>query len=353
MTDKKTRIVSNLLSLMLGAGIGAGCYRVIERILHVGDQRIELEAPSEEVGGVIISETESQGVKVSSARIAREDYAKYAVPAAVESAYTLKITVLPEDADNKLLNYDVRFANPNSGWASGKRVSDYVSVQYMVMEYDEDYGGELAKWKDISTSGGDAYELKVTCKAGFGEAIEIAVSSREDATKSSVCRCDYVKRLESLDVSVTRGGAKVESITLGDNATYTVSGTPTYTVGTIEGTTTFKYELVYNAWVDNGSAYEGSIKAYEFDKTFIGTSNLYENLLTRKSSVSEFRQVVNYIHNLTMSGGKVFAISVSCETTYAEEQISKVTKGVSIDADISLLKVSVTDVSGDHSDFVF
>ena len=47
MTDKKTRIVSNLLSLMLGAG----CYRAIERILHGGKQKIELEVPAETDGG--------------------------------------------------------------------------------------------------------------------------------------------------------------------------------------------------------------------------------------------------------------------------------------------------------------
>lgn len=32
MTDKKTRVVSNLLSLVLGAGIGAGAYALKERI---------------------------------------------------------------------------------------------------------------------------------------------------------------------------------------------------------------------------------------------------------------------------------------------------------------------------------
>lgn len=34
MTDKKTRIVSNLLSLVLGAGIGAGVYAIKEQITH-------------------------------------------------------------------------------------------------------------------------------------------------------------------------------------------------------------------------------------------------------------------------------------------------------------------------------
>ena len=50
MTDKKTRVVSNLLSLVLGAGIGAGCYRAIEEIKQ-GAHKIELEAPTEIDGG--------------------------------------------------------------------------------------------------------------------------------------------------------------------------------------------------------------------------------------------------------------------------------------------------------------
>ena len=51
MTETKTRIVSILLRLILGAGIGAGCYRAIERILHGGKQKIELEVPAETDGG--------------------------------------------------------------------------------------------------------------------------------------------------------------------------------------------------------------------------------------------------------------------------------------------------------------
>ena len=50
MTDKKTRVLSNLLSLVLGAGIGAGCYRVVE-LIRQGTQKIEMEAPPESDGG--------------------------------------------------------------------------------------------------------------------------------------------------------------------------------------------------------------------------------------------------------------------------------------------------------------
>lgn len=44
MTDKKTRVLSNLLSLVLGAGIGAGCYRVVEQIRQ-GTQKLKWKLP--------------------------------------------------------------------------------------------------------------------------------------------------------------------------------------------------------------------------------------------------------------------------------------------------------------------
>ena len=50
MTDKKSRIVSNLLSLVLGAGIGDGSYGGVEQIRQ-GTQKIEMEAPPELDGG--------------------------------------------------------------------------------------------------------------------------------------------------------------------------------------------------------------------------------------------------------------------------------------------------------------
>ena len=54
MTDKKTRVLSNLLSLVLGAGIGAGSYAIKEQIRRGGNERIEQEAPTELDGGGVI-----------------------------------------------------------------------------------------------------------------------------------------------------------------------------------------------------------------------------------------------------------------------------------------------------------
>lgn len=173
MTDKKTRIVSNLLSLVLGAGIGAGCYRAIEQIRQ-GTQKIEMEAPPEEVGGgVIISESESRGMQLTATKLSLSEYAENGVSAIAESAYILTASVTPADAGNKAVDWAIGFKNANAAWASGKTVTDYVTV--------------------MPTSEG-SLTARVECKAAFGTQIVVTVTSRENQSASATCTADYQQR---------------------------------------------------------------------------------------------------------------------------------------------------------------
>ncbi len=130
MTDKKTRVLSNLLSLVLGAGIGAGCYRAIEQITQ-GTQKIEMEAPPEEVGGgVIISESEGSGMQLTATKLSSSEYAENGVSAIAESAYILTAS---DDAvrtrRNKAVDWAIGFKNANARpGRAGKTVTDYVTV---------------------------------------------------------------------------------------------------------------------------------------------------------------------------------------------------------------------------------
>lgn len=109
MTDKKTRIVSNLLSLVLGAGIGAGVYAIKEQITHGGNERVEMEAPSEDVGGgVIFNEPEGNGMQLTATKLLSSEYDEYGVSAIAETAYTLTATVLPADTTNKKSRLEYR-----------------------------------------------------------------------------------------------------------------------------------------------------------------------------------------------------------------------------------------------------
>ena len=85
----------------------------------------EEELP-EENSGAVIDQASDNGVKVMTAKIAPEQYAEYGVSALAENAYTLTATV-SGDAD-AAVTYSAAWKNPSSEWATGKTVSDYVTV---------------------------------------------------------------------------------------------------------------------------------------------------------------------------------------------------------------------------------
>ena len=172
MTDKKTRVLSNLLSLVLGAGIGAGSYAIKEQIRRGGNERIEQEAPTELDGGVI-SESESQGMQLTASKLSSSEYAENGVSTQAESAYTLTATVKPEDAENKAVDWSIAFMNASSAWASGKSVTDYVTV---------------------TPSADGALTAVVTNLGEFGEQIKVTVTSRDNPAAKAECTVDYVQK---------------------------------------------------------------------------------------------------------------------------------------------------------------
>ena len=87
---------------------------------------------------------------------------------------TLTATVSPETADNKAVDWTVSFVNPSSSWASGKTVTDYVTV--------------------TPTSDG-ALTANVNCLKAFGEQIKVTVTSRVNPEAKAECTLDYARRI--------------------------------------------------------------------------------------------------------------------------------------------------------------
>ena len=87
---------------------------------------------------------------------------------------TLTATVSPETADNKAVDWAVSFINPSSSWASGKTVTDYVTV--------------------TPTSDG-ALTANVNCLKAFGEQIKVTVTSRVNPEAKAECTLDYARRI--------------------------------------------------------------------------------------------------------------------------------------------------------------
>lgn len=139
-----------------------------------GDE--ELEQGNEE-GGAVIGEVKENGISLMSAKIASADYAEYGVSPLAETAYTLTATIMPSDAFDKTVDWSIAFANPSSAWASGKTVTDYVTV---------------------TPSSNGSLTATVQCLQDFGEQIIVTVTSRNNSSAKATCTVDYVKRVESV-----------------------------------------------------------------------------------------------------------------------------------------------------------
>ena len=90
---------------------------------------------------------------------------------------TLTATVLPETATDKTVDWEVAFVNPSSEWASGKTVTDYVTV---------------TPSSDGSTT------ATVQCLEDFGEQIVVTVTSRDNPEATAQCTVDFAKRIEDI-----------------------------------------------------------------------------------------------------------------------------------------------------------
>ncbi len=99
-----------------------------------------------------------------------------ATPAAQAETYdsvTLTATVKPDSAADKTVDWAVAFVNPSSEWATGKTVTDYVTV---------------TPQSDGSTT------ATVKCLQPFGEQIKITVTSRMNTEATASCTVDFAAR---------------------------------------------------------------------------------------------------------------------------------------------------------------
>ena len=208
MTKKGTRMISVLLSLAVAAvGLTAALTRGFTVWNHnqpvtPGTSGVYDGAGNELVSGKVYPLSSNMVFTAPSAES----------PLA-EDGVTLQATVKPDTATNKALDWTVAFVNPASAWATGKAVSDYVSV--------------------TPTSNG-ADTATVTCNEPFGEQIRITVTSRSNANAKAECVVDFAKRVES--VSVKLASTLLEPLPA---ASYTIR---------YNKTVALQYEFLYSAY---------------------------------------------------------------------------------------------------------
>lgn len=93
--------------------------------------------------------------------------------------------VLPAQAKNKAVDWSLEFVNANSEWATGKTLSDYVTV---TPKHD---GAPVAT---------------VSCYQAFGEQIRLTVISRDNPSATATCLIDFKQQLTGMEIALSQIG---------------------------------------------------------------------------------------------------------------------------------------------------
>lgn len=122
-------------------------------------------------GGCVPGQIVDSGVALVTRKLSASEYETYDVSESAESAYVVNATVKPEDALDKRLIWTISWSD-ESGWASGKDITDYVSLE-----------------------GSDDNAAVITCYQAFGTQISVNACLAVDSTKSAVLTLDYAARV--------------------------------------------------------------------------------------------------------------------------------------------------------------
>ena len=301
-------------------------------------------------GGAVVGEGEKSGLLLSRTAIAPEDYAANGVSAQAETAYTITATVAPSDATDKKVDWSVAFANASSAWATGKTVTDYVT---------------------ITPQSDGSMTATLECKQAFGEQILVKCSTREVAEIYATATVDYAKKITAFDVKLMKGAEEVEGLywTIAGEE-YKVNVTPVYSTYTIDETFTFNYSIeILDEFVDGvqGKFFnkdgeemdyvsKGSVSGWAFDSLTFETSydKLSRTYLHTAGSAqfpsSKMEQLTKNAFKSRVSeyNGAMFTFEVNATGVYGT-----FTDTVTINSIGANFSVSVTDVTLSDGSFIF
>jgi hypothetical protein len=130
-----------------------------------------------------------------------------------ESSYRLTATVLPENADDRTVDWSIAWANSASTWASGKNISSYLTL--------------------TPTSDGAA-TADLVCKAAFGEQAIVTVTSRDNAQAKATATVDYRKKVTTTTTILTGSTSTTKSWNVSNSNAFAC--TDSWSTGTIDDT---------------------------------------------------------------------------------------------------------------------
>lgn len=259
-------------------------------------------------GGAIITEGESNGIKLMSAKISPESYDEYGISPMAETAYQLTATITPENATNKAVDWTIAFVNAESEWATGKTVTDYVTV--------------------TPTSDG-ALTANVECLQAFGEQVRVTVTSRDNTAVKANATVDYTEKLSAVKATF---GSTVLSNGMTKSFNLSASGQPaevwTFDYTTSAHTIADEYTTTVKiSFADGVSAVESAVGVEftwagetitsgmpSFDKTFFD-----KVFVTESGAVSSNPTQYNKLVSALSAGVTLFEVEVSTTGTYGSK----------------------------------
>ena len=150
--------------------------------------------------------------------------------------YTMTATIGPSGASNKAVDWSVAWKNSSSTWASGKSVSDYVTIT-------------------PTSDGALTAKLKSSGQA-FGEQIIVTVKSRSDTSVKATATVDWYGRIagysklafanESSDLVSVSNNRIVMSASAAAPSLTKINFTPTIGVHTADDTFTYSYKITFS-----------------------------------------------------------------------------------------------------------
>lgn len=179
---KKTKILAGILAtvLLAGATTTVVCLSRDKEPTSQGQVSVQ---PNDSASNVTDENGEvlSEGVNVMPTRMTFRS-ARAITGESKSNSATIQANIKPDNATNKNVSWSVAFVNPQSAWAMGKNVSDYVTVT------PQSPGSNIAT---------------VECLKPFGEQIKLTVVSESNANAKAECTIDFAKRINQVLFDIT------------------------------------------------------------------------------------------------------------------------------------------------------
>lgn len=261
---------------------------------------------------------------------------------------TITAAVSPDNsADNTGLDWSMTFKDPSSAWATGKTLSDYMTLTPS--------GTDAAGSKKVS----------VKCLKPFGEQIVITATSQDNPEVTASCTADFAQRIESTtlkfgDLNVNLGGdtnvkwelnpngvgvGGATSVTMEKSDVYTLAEDFTYTVTLTSNNSFFQLDGKTITFTDPGDVTSGGITFdyAQFDTLHMMIIDRIDDFCFYEASVSE---LIPYFSDIT--DGYLFDVTLTFTGEHTEQVFSSVLK-VNGYTNSSV----ISDITFDNSGLVF